>query len=599
MDSVANMTAITGLLVAHGVYALLVIFLFYQQRITRKNYKSAEKPEEKAYFRTLHTCTTVAVYVLTALVAGVWIYATFVSPEMYLKGTVKGLEERAETPAAPDDPPSIRQQLTPYETDVEFFTRVMRTDLGTGHYDLGWLLVADRGTETLGLVFQQQVDHPLWSSPRRPRVVEGTFLLDLNKIESLGRKHIHLQYEPDSEDPYGKLGHLLMRVDGQTFDLRQWRQAADEMAYADDTAVSFFSLSRPAFAQSATKESLPTPRIAAGLASPDLKTQVEARRLLERESTATVQEILSSAGDLEEQPLLLHNLSAAVNQQYKKRGTSDPKIEQALAQALYETGDFAAALPHFERFLDTELDTKGNVIRRGNTLFRTERYEEAAAEYQRYLTMSPSRENQSVALANLGAAQVYAGQWTAAEESYQAALSLNPSNLVALSNLAFFHYRRGDLDQASALYRRVLDQEPHWGPALRGLATIEKRRGDLDEAVELLETVVRQTPGDASALNNLAFYYAELGENLDQALEYIERAIALGGESAELLDTKGWVLYKQGKYDEALPLVQRAVESAPKNDVRRAHLQAIQHALEATPPTGGEASGADQQAGSR
>jgi len=599
METIGTTREIVGLLAAHGVYALLVIFLFYQQRITRKNYKSAEKPEEKAYFRKLHTCTTVAVYVLTALVAGVWIYATFVSPEMYLKGTVKGLEERAETPVAPDDPPSIRQQLTPYETDVEFFTRVMRTDRGTSHYDLGWVLVADRGTETLGLVFQQQVDHPLWSSLQGPKVVEGTFLLDLNTIKSLGGRHIHLQYEQNSEDPYSKLGHLVMRVGGQTFDLPEWGQAPDEIAHSDAIAGSFFSLSQPAFAQSATKVNPPTRRIAADLASPDLKTQVEARRILERESTATVQVILSSAGDLEEQPLLLHNLSAAVNQQYKRRGTSEPKIEQTLAHALYETGDFAAALPHFERLRDTELDTRGNVLRRGNTLFRTERYEEAAAEYQRYLTMSPSREHRSVALANLGAAQVYAGQWTAAEESYRTALSLDPSNLLALSNYGYFHYRRGALDKATALYRQVLEQDPHLVPALRGLAAIEKRRGALEDAVGLLETVVRQTPGDASALNNLAFYYAELGENLDQALEYIERAIALGGESAELLDTKAWVLYKQGKYVEALPLVQRAVESAPKNDVRRAHLQAIKHALEATPPTGGEATGADQQAGSR
>ena len=599
METMGTTREIVGLLAAHGVYALLVIFLFYQQGITRKNYKSADKPEEKAYFRKLHTCTTVAVYVLTALVAGVWIYATFVSPEMYLKGTVKGLEERTEEPVAVDDPPSIWQQLTPYETDVEFFTRVMRTDLGTGHYDLDWVLVADRGTETLGLVFQQQVDHPQWSSPRRSKVVEGTFLLDLSTIESFGGKHIHLQYEADREDPYGKLGHLVMRVGGRTFELREWRQASDEVAYADDTAVSFFSLSQPAFALSETKENLPTRRIAAGLASSDLKTQVEARRLLERGSTATVQEIVSSARDLEEQPLLLHNLSVAVNQLYKQQGTSDPETEQALAHALYEIGDFAAALPHFERLRDTELETKGNVIRRGNTLFRTERYEEAAVEYQRYLKMSPSRENRSVALANLGAAQVYAGQWTAAEESYQAALTLNPSNLVALSNLAFFHYRRGNLAQASALYRQVLEQDPHRGSALRGLAKIQERRGELTDAVELLETLVRQTPRDASALNNLAYYYAELGESLDQALEHIERAIALRGERAEYLDTKAWVLYKQGKLVEALPLAQRAVESAPKDDVRRAHLQAIKHALEATPPTGGEATGADQQADSK
>jgi tetratricopeptide (TPR) repeat protein len=69
---------------------------------------------------------------------------------------------------------------------------------------------------------------------------------------------------------------------------------------------------------------------------------------------------------------------------------------------------------------------------------------------------------------------------------------------------------------------------------------------------------------------------------LEKALSLINKALTLEKDAEELADskdTKGWILYKMGKYTEALPWIKEAAAKLPNEPDIRKHLEAAQTAI--------------------
>jgi len=86
-------------------------------------------------------------------------------------------------------------------------------------------------------------------------------------------------------------------------------------------------------------------------------------------------------------------------------------------------------------------------------------------------------------------------------------------------------------------------------------------------AIEQYQIILKQNPQSAPALNNLAWLYYQ--EKNPLALEYAEKAHQLAPNDPIILDTLGWILVEQGNTTRGLPLLQKAVSSAPgASDIR-------------------------------
>lgn len=70
------------------------------------------------------------------------------------------------------------------------------------------------------------------------------------------------------------------------------------------------------------------------------------------------------------------------------------------------------------------------------------------------------------------------------------------------------------------------------------------------------------TPEDHFILNNYAYYLSERNDQLPKAQEMIEQALVLAPERASYLDTYGWVLYQQGKFEEAEKWLKKAADKS-------------------------------------
>lgn len=104
----------------------------------------------------------------------------------------------------------------------------------------------------------------------------------------------------------------------------------------------------------------------------------------------------------------------------------------------------------------------------------------------------------------------------------------------------------------------------------RGIAN--ERTDHWDAAEADFRRALELNPDQPQVLNYLGYSMVEKNENLDEALDMIERAVSARPDSGAITDSLGWVLYRLGRYDEAVAPMERAVELMPVDPVVNDHL---------------------------
>jgi len=70
-------------------------------------------------------------------------------------------------------------------------------------------------------------------------------------------------------------------------------------------------------------------------------------------------------------------------------------------------------------------------------------------------------------------------------------------------------------------------------------------------------------PENPSCLNNLGWFLIHEDRNIDEGVELMDKALKIRPNSYLYLENKGEGLYKQGKYNEALDLLEKSWELRP------------------------------------
>ena len=79
-------------------------------------------------------------------------------------------------------------------------------------------------------------------------------------------------------------------------------------------------------------------------------------------------------------------------------------------------------------------------------------------------------------------------------------------------------------------------------------------------------------PGNADALNYLGYLLAERGEQLDEAIRLVRRALDADPGNPSYLDSLGWAHFRRGDVDEAEKYLAPAAAKLPRNSVIQDHL---------------------------
>jgi len=90
------------------------------------------------------------------------------------------------------------------------------------------------------------------------------------------------------------------------------------------------------------------------------------------------------------------------------------------------------------------------------------------------------------------------------------------------------------------------------------------RAGDVEGAISFLHEHLQLRGPSAPVYRDLATFYCVQG-NWAEALRMVAQAEQLGGQSPQLLNTKGMALWKSGQMPEALAFMEEAVSRAPRD----------------------------------
>jgi len=120
--------------------------------------------------------------------------------------------------------------------------------------------------------------------------------------------------------------------------------------------------------------------------------------------------------------------------------------------------------------------------------------------------------------------------------------------------------RRKRNDEALDAYARglqIFEDDPE---LLYARALTYERIDRVDAAEVDLRRLIEIDPENADALNALGYTLADRTDRYQEALGLIERALKLKPDTAAIVDSLGWVLYRLGRIKEALPHLRRAFE---------------------------------------
>jgi len=199
---------------------------------------------------------------------------------------------------------------------------------------------------------------------------------------------------------------------------------------------------------------------------------------------------------------------------------------------------------------------------------------DAKARAEALATANPRSVSSQLLLARTYAA---AKDLPKAEATLRHTIEIAPDSLDAYGLLGQLLYQSNRLAEGRAEFERLLARKPRSVAAHTMIGIIYRREGKNEEAIAKYKQALEIDRTAAVAANNLAWIYAERGTNLDDATMLARAARKKLPDSIEVGDTLGWVYYRNGTENLlklALPLLQEAVEKAPKSALFRYHLGA-------------------------
>lgn len=256
-----------------------------------------------------------------------------------------------------------------------------------------------------------------------------------------------------------------------------------------------------------------------------------------------------------------------------------PAPRQAAAQALYPTASIItnrAAVEYTILFLrvierlDPEFDN--NIFAIAQLLESLELNEAALNAYDR---IGDSPLSDRVAVQRL---------WLAYRMDQDPALIDEARTLMAQSDgagaralLADMLRFSGNCAEAAPLYASVTEAaeaagEPgNWRYVFYQAACIEIDQG-WDAAAPVFEQALSLAGEDPMVLNHVGYNLIVEGEQLERGFELVERAATLDPGNGAILDSLGWGHFKQGRLDQAILWLERAVQLSPASATNNWHL---------------------------
>lgn len=260
----------------------------------------------------------------------------------------------------------------------------------------------------------------------------------------------------------------------------------------------------------------------------------------------------------------------AVADDLRKQGDKE-KVSDHIMGAVYAAKkNYAESISAFRRAFDAAPSEPQSMVALVRTYLRAGKTNEALTFLNSVVRSSPDNANARLLQGQLHALK---GDAAAAAQSFRAAISLRPKEPAGYFNLAQLHMRAGRLDEADKAIAEGLAAVPGDFALRVAQAEAHQRTGRFDDAILVYEQLLKERPNADVVANNLASLLSDHRTDeasLNRAHEVAQRFQR--SEVPQFKDTLGWVNYRLGKANEAVPLIRDAAGKMPDLPVFRYHL---------------------------
>ena len=168
----------------------------------------------------------------------------------------------------------------------------------------------------------------------------------------------------------------------------------------------------------------------------------------------------------------------------------------------------------------------------------------------------------SVNYTNLLLSYYKMGQYKKAKTLIKKADKDFPDDLYLTYAHAIFSYVESDTVTANQYIEKFIalgkDYSLPEAGTMNRVAEIYSEAGNLNKAEEYYRKSLSVLPQSPSLMNNLAYFLIDKDRNLDEGMQLVSKGLELNPDNYGFLHTKGWGLYNQGKYQEALEILQKS-----------------------------------------
>ena len=296
--------------------------------------------------------------------------------------------------------------------------------------------------------------------------------------------------------------------------------------------------------------------------------------------------------------LALQRLAAFLEQHPRAR-----EVRLSYARLLVSERKYTEARAEFETLSKDFPDNADVVFAVGVLSLQLQDYSQAEANFKRLLSL-PYRDKNAV--------RMYLGQIAEDQKNYPEALrwydevASGELYLRAQMRYAIVLNKQGKLDAARAhlhqvevgsvegrvqlllteaqmlrdakrqqeafdLIANALKSMPDQPDLLYDYAMLAEKLGRMDLLESSLKKLIRLQPDHAHAYNALGYSLADRNLRLPEAQQLIEKALQLAPDDPFIIDSMGWVLYRQGKQKQALDYLRKAYSARPDPEIA-AHL---------------------------
>lgn len=124
-----------------------------------------------------------------------------------------------------------------------------------------------------------------------------------------------------------------------------------------------------------------------------------------------------------------------------------------------------------------------------------------------------------------------------------------------------------DYQGAVIAFQRAYQIDPNNSQMNYQYAIVAQSIGDIENAEDLLLELIEREPNNADALNALGFMLLEKTNRVDDAGAYITKAHELRPDDVAILDSLGWLRYKEGDFEQAMSLLSDAYKQSEDPEI--------------------------------